>query len=420
VRNVSRVALAVTVLLAGMLVLPGPAGTGVRSALAQVVPTPTIPDILPKPSPSPSPSPSPIIDPDPDGDGDGGNNGGNNNGGNNGGKGDGDGKAGDGKKGDQNRHNDRKGRNRKKKEKDEAGLPSIAGSAPTGWFNTSELVAVANRLRSLGVPYAEVIDRVFPPFIIAGNATWTNTWGAPRYGPAPGQIRTHQGQDVFCDYGSPILASEAGIVEYDAGGLGGITTRLHRADGSYWYFTHLSDWNTKDFQSGDRVQPGDVIGYCGNTGNAATTAPHVHFGWYQADGSAKNPMRPLVKWLKAAEQRVLGLVAAETGKRVAQIEQLTLARRFGDQFVPDRSELTVSGESLYASGSYPASGAFALAEAALQAALSEGVRTVSVSGQSVEQLTRGLESDHIALLDLDSTLAELMAGTQTSTSEFGD
>jgi hypothetical protein len=53
---------------------------------------------------------------------------------------------------------------------------------------------------------------------------------------------------------------------------------------------------------------------------------------------------------------------------------LTLERRFGDSFAPDLSELSVSGESLWASGSSPATGAFALAEAALQAALAQGPR----------------------------------------------
>jgi hypothetical protein len=49
---------------------------------------------------------------------------------------------------------------------------------------------------------------------------------------------------------------------------------------------------------------------------------------------------------------------------------LTAARRFGDAFVPDRTQLRFSGESLWAAGQSPASGAFGLAQAALQEALS--------------------------------------------------
>lgn len=139
------------------------------------------------------------------------------------------------------------------------------------------------------------------PFIIAGPASWTNTWGAPRFGPGS-STRQHEGQDVFCRYGDPVLASESGYVEFDEGGLGGKVARLHRADGSYWYYAHLSAWNSRDFASGDRVARGDVIGYCGSSGNAAGSSPHVHFGFYGSDGRAIDPMTYLVGWLRAAER----------------------------------------------------------------------------------------------------------------------
>ena len=91
-----------------------------------------------------------------------------------------------------------------------------------GTFSTKKLVAAASELRSLGLPADEVIAKVYPPFIIAGESAWTDTWGAPRYGPGP-IVRTHEGQDVFCKYGDPILAPEDGTMSYSDGGLGGIT-----------------------------------------------------------------------------------------------------------------------------------------------------------------------------------------------------
>jgi peptidoglycan LD-endopeptidase LytH len=138
------------------------------------------------------------------------------------------------------------------------------------------------------------------PFIVAGPASWTNTWGAPRFGPGS-LIRTHEGQDVFCRYGDPVLASESGTLEFDEGGLGGKVARIRKEDGSYWYYAHLSGWN-RTFTSGDLVAPGDVIGYCGDSGNAAGTSPHVHFGFYDPDGRAIDPMPFLVRWLRAAER----------------------------------------------------------------------------------------------------------------------
>ena len=99
---------------------------------------------------------------------------------------------------------------------------------------------------------------------------------------------------MFCRYGDPVLATERGYVEYEEGGLGGKVARLRRADGSYSYYGHLSAWNTRVAASGDRVGPGDVIGYCGNSGNAIGSPPHVHFGLYGSNGRTMNPMKDLV------------------------------------------------------------------------------------------------------------------------------
>ncbi|HWC13544.1 MAG TPA: peptidoglycan DD-metalloendopeptidase family protein, partial [Actinomycetota bacterium] len=317
-----------------------------------------------------------------------------------------DGKKGDGKKGEGRGDGKGKGKNKKKKKKvsviPPTGTPDIPGS-----FNTEKLMSMAAHLRSLGWSAEEVIAKVFPPFIIAGEATWIDTWGVPRYGPGP-IVRTHEGQDVFCDYGDPVLAPEAGYVSFSDGGLGGITARVHTGDGAYWYLTHLSDLNTEELSPGDTVEAGTVVGFCGNSGNAATTPPHVHFGWYQASGEAKNPMRHLVQWLRIAEDNSSRLIVAVQDKRQKQLPALTAARRFGDAFTPDRSFLPGgAGESLWASGSSPATGTFALAEAALQAALAERLdapSSVSVPTSEGAGTTGGL--------DPESQLAKLLKHTQ--------
>lgn len=355
-RNAARIALVIVVLLAGALVLPWSAGRVLTmEALAQIpLPSPTLPDILPSPSVSPTPTPTPDDDDDGGGDEDGKE-------GNDGGDGPVDLPGGGGGDG-----------GRKAREGGDKGTRNVAPVTSfyrvPGSYNTDALLSVAARLRSLGWSKEKVLKEVFAPFIIGGKASWVDTWGAPRFGPGP-IVRTHEGQDVFCEYGDPILASEDGTVEFADGGLGGKVARLHRSDGSYWYYAHLSDWNTKEFSSGDSVEVGDVVGYCGNTGNALTTPPHVHFGWYESGGTAKNPMRALVRWLREAEANAAGLAGRAEGKRQKQIAALTVARRFGDAFGPDLSEFRVSGESLWAAGSSPATGALGLAESALQSAL---------------------------------------------------
>ncbi len=348
--------LSVIVLAGAVLLVPRVSTAGVDIPGAQPTGLPT--DILnsPKPKPSQSSSEPPEGGGNNNGNNNNGNNNGNNNNGNNNGGGEGKGNGkGDGKPGDKGKGKNKgrngggpgkgKRKNRKNRNKDvlpPAGTPSIPGS-----YTTDKLVSIATHLRSLGKTQDFVQKNVYAPFIIAGAAAWIDTWGAPRYGPAPGQIRTHEGQDVFCNYGDPVLASEDGTVNFDNSGLGGITTRLFRPDGSYWYYTHLSDWN-QDLSVGDRVEVGDVIGYCGNTGNALTTPPHVHFGWYQPGGvKAHNPMRHLVDWLRQAERHALTLIVKETARQIKLQPQLTTERRFGDDFLPGRSELRVAGESLY-------------------------------------------------------------------------
>lgn len=422
----ARGTLVVVALLVAVLALGGLSSGLGTAANAQPVPTPTIPNILgsPKPSSSPSEDPDPLPgtggeeEEEPSGGGGGSKpSGGGSKEPSGGGKNDGSkndgGKAGNDGPGkslkEKLRAAKKKKRNKKKNKPDIVTPPASIANRIPGAYDTSKLVATAIRLRSLGMSQEEVVSKVFPPFIIAGKASWIDTWHAARYGPAPGQIRVHEGQDVFCDYGDPILAPEAGTLSMDDGGLGGITARVHRADGKYWYMTHLSALNPA-FRNGDPVQVGDVVGYCGNSGNAATTPPHVHFGFYAEGGvNPTNPMKHLVRWLREAESRVLGssgVVAKATNKRQKQVPTLTAARRFGDAFAPDRSELRIAGESLWASGSSPASGAFGLAEAALQEALSTNGTELGILPIPLDlQLP---QSQGQAVLDPDSLLAQIL------------
>jgi len=372
-RKLLRITLAVALLFGGFLLLPRSASRVLApDANAQIIPTPSIPPILPSPKPSPTPEvPDPDDDPDDPGTG-GGDDGGNTDGGNTDGGGDGGSDDGKGPK-DGKGPGDSKG-NGKGPKNDGSDPGGFSGEYHiAGTFSTRKLVAAANELRSLDLQADEIVSKVYPPFIIAGESAWTDTWGAARYGPGP-IVRTHEGQDVFCKYGDPILAPEAGTMSYSDSGLGGITARVHTSSSSYWYLTHLSATNAKEHPSGSSVEVGDVVGFCGNSGNAATTPPHVHFGWY-VNGVARNPMRNLVKWLHEAERRVLGEVSVQTRKTIQNAPSLTLERRFGDGFAPDLSVLEISGESLWATGSSPATGAFALAEVALQAALADGETT---------------------------------------------
>jgi len=114
---------------------------------------------------------------------------------------------------------------------------------------------------------------------IAGPLAFVNDWGAPRSGG-----RTHQGNDLFAQYGTPNVAVVNGRIEAELGGLGGISVWLHGDDGVSYYYAHLS----RIEGPARRVARGDVIGYVGDTGNAAGGPPHTHFG-IRTNGVMVNP-----------------------------------------------------------------------------------------------------------------------------------
>ncbi|MGO4912504.1 peptidoglycan DD-metalloendopeptidase family protein [Leeuwenhoekiella sp. W20_SRS_FM14] len=110
-------------------------------------------------------------------------------------------------------------------------------------------------------------------------------WGASR----DGGKRSHEGVDIFADRGTPVLASVDGIVGRTGNrGLGGKQVWLRESlFGNSLYYAHLDSIIARD---GLRVKRGDTLGLVGNTGNARTTPPHLHFGIYGRGTGAINPL----------------------------------------------------------------------------------------------------------------------------------
>ncbi len=135
-----------------------------------------------------------------------------------------------------------------------------------------------------GVP-AEVTPGFICPF--AGGYSFINDWGFPRSGG-----RTHKGTDIFAPWNQPMRAVADGTITVRTGGLGGNALYVNADYGTRYYYAHLSsfaDW----ISSGVRVSRGDVIGYNGDSGNAAGGAPHLHFGIIPPGGSWVNPFPTL-------------------------------------------------------------------------------------------------------------------------------
>ncbi len=118
----------------------------------------------------------------------------------------------------------------------------------------------------------------------------SNDWGDPRSGG-----RTHKGNDLFAPYGTPVVAIDNGTIIKTSpveAGLGGITLTLQTALGDTFYYAHLS---RLDVVPGQVVARGQVVGAVGNTGNARTTPPHVHFEMHPGAGDAVNPYGTLTR-----------------------------------------------------------------------------------------------------------------------------
>jgi murein DD-endopeptidase MepM/ murein hydrolase activator NlpD len=110
---------------------------------------------------------------------------------------------------------------------------------------------------------------VFPVY---GPSSFTDTFRAPRAGTG-----WHHGEDVFAPTGAPVLAVTDGTL-FSVGwnDLGGFRLWLVDRQGNQFYYAHLSAFAPLA-ANGREVKAGDVIGFVGNTGQARTTPPHLHF-----------------------------------------------------------------------------------------------------------------------------------------------
>jgi len=111
------------------------------------------------------------------------------------------------------------------------------------------------------------------------SGSFINDWGFPR----PGG-RLHLGNDLFARRGTPVLVPVSGRVERAENQIGGNAVELHGDDGHRYYFAHLDSYGASG-----RVKAGSTIGYVGSSGNADTTAPHLHFEVHPGGGGAVNP-----------------------------------------------------------------------------------------------------------------------------------
>jgi len=152
-----------------------------------------------------------------------------------------------------------------------AGLPA----------GTTVLLAVAAHRHTKHARAHHEPLKVTPPlgeshliFPVAGASAYADTYGAYR---SDVSGKWHHGDDIFAPLGTPVVAVASGTINRVGWErAGGWRVWVRDDAGDEFYYAHLSGYTRNDLHS-KRVRAGEVIGFIGNTGDAFTTSPHLHF-----------------------------------------------------------------------------------------------------------------------------------------------
>ena len=139
-------------------------------------------------------------------------------------------------------------------------------------------------------------DIVFP---VDGEHRTVDSFGDCR---GSGCSRSHEGVDIMADKGIPVVAAADGVVRWI--GTNCCYLAIDHGDGWETWYIHLNndtqnpdgsysdDGNgygiAEGVEVGVTVAAGELIGWVGDSGNAESTAPHLHFE-IRKDGEAIDP-----------------------------------------------------------------------------------------------------------------------------------
>jgi murein DD-endopeptidase MepM/ murein hydrolase activator NlpD len=117
---------------------------------------------------------------------------------------------------------------------------------------------------------------------------WISSWYGWRSDPFTGSRVFHNGIDIGVDTGTPVRAAMDGVVS---------ETGYNSSFGNYIVLSHHAGWQSLyghlqsvSVKAGQRLVPGQRIGYSGNTGYS--TGPHLHFSVFK-NGRTVNPYNVL-------------------------------------------------------------------------------------------------------------------------------
>jgi septal ring factor EnvC (AmiA/AmiB activator) len=164
---------------------------------------------------------------------------------------------------------------RQRREAEERRRAQEAAAAAAAARSRQRSTPAGNTVRSAPTGPIASGDWICP---VQGAVAFVDSWGDPRSGG-----RRHQGVDMMAAHGTPVVAPVGGSVSHRGNSVGGMSFYLNGNDGNFYYGTHLSG-----YANPGSVAAGTVIGYVGDTGNAAGN-PHLHFEIHPGGGAAINP-----------------------------------------------------------------------------------------------------------------------------------
>lgn len=142
-------------------------------------------------------------------------------------------------------------------------------------------------------------------FPVLGGGRYSNDFNAPR------SNGLHHATDIFAEKHRPLVAAVDGTITF----VGypqpsyGYYVQITDADGYEYNYIHINNDNpgtddgqgggmnayAPDMKRGNKVTRGQLIGWLGDSGNAETTPPHLHFEIIRPDGSPVDPYTVLIE-----------------------------------------------------------------------------------------------------------------------------
>ncbi len=123
------------------------------------------------------------------------------------------------------------------------------------------------------LPKKAVQDLPIPIVLGVSQKNLTKNFGDPR----DGGDRMHEGLDIMAPRGAFIASpTDAVVTKVGTGSSAGNYVYTVGPGGETFAFMHL-DAFAEDLKAGMVLKPGNLIGFVGNTGNAAGGATHLHF-----------------------------------------------------------------------------------------------------------------------------------------------